>query len=227
MDLNSLVLAANMHAINPEKDLPKVVSQHNSSEFTMINEKFVIGPSPNKGKGLYSLKEIEPGQFVTKYGEEVRNYFSPNSYPTLPIFGETAQKISESLGIPLSVYGLYIPPVNKSNCFVEMYRSIRNNVKGSGIIVPSINDFEKKFCSAEFIHYLNGLVFFNKGWIGQPKKPEFLNEPFFTMVNILDLATSALGYDLCPKPDEIGKWYAQDCCQQHVNTTKQFQGIEL
>ena len=218
MNLNPLVLAANVQEMSPNKALPKVVSRYNASEFKIV-DKLVIGPSPNKGKGLYSLKEIEPGQFVTKYGEEVRNYFSPNSSPTLPIFGETAQKISESLGIPLSVYGLYIPPVNKSNCFVEMYRSIRNNVKGSGIVVPSINDFEKKFCSAEFIHYLNELVFFNKDWIGQPKKPKFLDEPFYAMVNVLELATSAFGYDLMPLSRmEIGKWYAQDCCQQYVNT---------
>ena len=197
MNLNPLVLAANVQEMSPNKALPKVVSRYNASEFKIV-DKLVIGPSPQKGKGLYSLKGIESGEVVTKYGEPLGDYYSPNSSPTLPIFGDTAQKILESLGVPLSVYGLYIPPLNKSNCFIQMHRNIRNNVKGSGINIPSVNDFEKRFCSAEFIHYLNELVFFNKDWIGQPKKPKFLDEPFYAMVNVLELATSAFGYDLMP-----------------------------
>ena len=61
MNLNPLVLAANVQEMSPNKALPKVVSRYNASEFKIV-DKLVIGPSPQKGKGLYSLKGIESGR---------------------------------------------------------------------------------------------------------------------------------------------------------------------
>ena len=196
MNLNCLLLADKIGSLDTTKPLAKVLSQH-ASECTMVGE-FVIGPCPGKGKGLYSLKDIQVGQVVAHYGEDLDAYFEPNSFQTIPLFGDTAQKIAESLGVELSVYGMNIPATNPNKCFGEILRSNRRMLHGTGTPAPNINEFEKNLCSGKFIHYLNALVFWNRGWIGKPVKPAFLQQPFFETIDIVDVAKKAFGYDLVP-----------------------------
>ena len=74
---------------------------------------------------------------------------------------------------------------------------------------PGGKKLDTLFCSADFINYVNELVFFHQGWSTTPPvKPKWLDSPFFQMIcvepGIAEVVKNAIGYDIIPMERDEG-----------------------